>query len=200
MSEQRLADLVEALRGDQVGVDIDDVVYRLPQRTVLEWAGALLDSAPDAIVPGLLDPTDAEALYDRLMDEYEPLDIGVCEDAGLWLLEQVAHRPWWEARRAILHALDMWEAFDAWCTHACNGLDATTLPVGRFCNLVVRYLELHIPEDNREMWRAGFAAPPAGVDLGQRPEWSDEAIAADSEAAMDDWAGMVAAVGSASPD
>src|SRR4051794_29934227 len=107
MSERRLAELVEALRGE-VGVDIDDVVYRLPARSVLDWAQALLDSAPDAIVPGLLTDDDAAALYGRLLDEDDPLHLGICEQAGLWLLEQAAARPWWEARRALLSMLDNW--------------------------------------------------------------------------------------------
>jgi hypothetical protein len=199
MSEQRLADLVEALRGNPA-VDIDGTIYTLPPRTALEWAAALLDGGQDAIVPGLLDPDDATALYDRVLDEYDDLDLDVLEAAGLWLLEEVAQRPWWEARRALLAALDSWSVFDAWCIHACNGLDATTLPLGRFCNLLVRFYELHLSEDDVEQWRASFSAPPPGVDLGAREEWSDEAVAADTTAAMGEWAAMQAQFGSASPD
>ena len=199
MSTRRLADLVEALRGE-VGIDLDGVTYTLPAHTALDWAAALLDPAPDAIVPGLLDPADATALYDRLLDEYDPLELAVVEDAGLWLVEQVAARPWWEARRAVLHALDNWATFDAWCIHACGGTDATTLTLARFCNLSVRFMELHLPEDERESWRVSFAAPPPGVDLGDREEWDDAAIAADTEAAMGQWAAMVGAVGTADPD
>jgi hypothetical protein len=199
MSGQRLTELVEALRGE-IAVEIDEVTYRLPPRTVLEWAAALLSSEPDAIIPGLLGDNDARGLYDRLLDEYDPLSLDVVEEAGLWLLEQVAARPWWEARRALLHALDGWEHFDAWCTHECNGLDPATLPLPRFCNLVVRYLELHMEPERREQWRMTFAAPPVGADLAARPEWQDDAMAADSEAAMADWGSVLATIGSASPD
>jgi hypothetical protein len=199
VSERRLAELVEALRGGELAVDIDGEVYRLPPRSALDWAAALLDAGPDAIVPGLLAPADAEALYDRLLDEYDPLDLVVAEEAGLWLLEQAAHRPWWEARRALLNALDSWQVFDAWCTHEC-GLDATALPLARFCNLSVRFVELHLSVDARESWRASFTAPPADARLEDRPEWSDEAMAADTEAAMGQWESMAATVGSASPE
>src|SRR4051812_10559363 len=199
MSERRLAELVEALRSGEHGVQIEDVTYRLPARTVLEWATALLDSAPDAILPGLLDPTDAAQLYDRLLDEDEPLDLSVVEEAGLWLLEQVARRPWWETRRALLTALDNWPAFDAWCTHECH-LDPAALPLDRFCNLLVRYVELHLPADAREQWQASFSAPPPGVDLDTRPEWAEDAMAADTEAAMGQWEAMLGAVGGASPE
>lgn len=199
MSAQRLTELVEALRGE-VAFEIEGRRYAMPTRGPLEWAGALLDPAPDAIVPGLLDPEAAAALYDRLMDDYDPLGLDVVEDAGLWVLEQLTGRPWWEARRALLTALDSWAVFDAWCLHECAGTDPATLPLGRFCNLLVRFMELHLSEEGRDAWRASFASPPNAEALADRPEWSEEAMASDTEAFADEWASMAAAFGSASPD
>lgn len=202
MTGQRLPDLVEALREGTTGtgVDIDGVVYRLPPLTPLDWAAALLDNAPDAILPGLLAPADAQGLYARLLDVYDDLTLTVMEEAGLWLLEQAAARPWWEARRALLAAVSNWSSFDAWCTHECAGLDPTTLTLARFCNLVVRWVLLHTPEEDQDAWELSFTSPPPSADLGSRPEWADDAVAADTEAVMDQWAGLVAAAGAASPD
>lgn len=199
MSSRRLADLVEALRGE-VAVVIEGTRYAVPDRGPLEWAGALLDSAPDAIIPGLLDPADAAALYDRLMDEFDPLGLDVVEDAGLWVLEQVTGRPWWEARRALLTALDSWPTFDAWCLHECAGADPAGLPLRRLLNLLIRFMELHLPEEGRDAWRASLAAPPGADALAGREEWAEDAMAADSAAAMAAWESMSASFGSASPD
>ena len=174
MNSERLADLVGALDG-RVSFAIDDRRFTMPQRPIQEWLRALADPAPDAVVPALLDHEDSVALYDLLTDPVDPLDPEVCEEAGRWVMESVAGRPWWEVVRLVRTGLETWNALDGWCME--RGLTPETMNLRRFCNAVVKFAMAAIrDQSDRESWYEALQLPPGGNALADRPEWSDDAV------------------------
>lgn len=169
---------LDALLG-KVEFVLDDRRYRVPEHPVTDWMAVVLDGQPDAVIPGLLADEDARHLYERLLDEEAPLHVGVCEQVGLWLFEEVGGRPWWEVQRALMWALDSWNVFESWCRVEAR-LDPLTLPLRTFCSVFVRFCVQALGEE-AEAWIASFEAPPLGSAeaMEHRPEWEEEAVQGD---------------------
>lgn len=189
MSRGGRRELLDTLRG-RIEFELDGRHFVVPEHPVLTWMSATLEAHPDAVVPGLLAEPDARHLYDRLLDYEAPLDLAVCERVGLWVLEEASGRPWWEAQRALMWALDAWNVFDAWCRAEAQ-VDPLTLPLRSFCSLFVRFAMIATGEEN-EAWRTSFEAPPLGSaeSMESRPEWEDEAVEGDFADAFDSFAAL----------
>jgi hypothetical protein len=169
----RLEELVASLRGGQP-FEVEGRPLTTPDRPLLDWFAAIAEPADDTIVPGLLGPEDAEFLYDRLLDDEEPLDSEVCREAGEWVLEQVGGRPWWEVHRIVYSAVGMWNPLDAWSLQ--QGVRLLDLTLRSFCNLVVRFVVTVTDKDAAGAWMDYVTQVPPSVQLDDRPEWSDEAM------------------------
>ena len=169
-----LAELADTLGGTGPTFAIDGRQFTVPARPLADWLRALDDPSPESLVPGLLDVDDQAHLYDRLLDEYDPLDHDVLERAGQWLLEETTGRSWWEVRRLVATAAAAWNAFDGWCIE--QQLDPAGLTLRRLCTAVVRFMINALPTAAaREEWLSGLQLPPTPDALADRPEWSAEA-------------------------
>lgn len=178
------ARLRERLSGP-VAFVLDGETYTLPELDAREWLLALLDPDPAAIVPGLLEPADAEALYEAVFDPYDELDFTVLGAIATQVLEDASGRPWYEARRLAVLAAQQWDnGFDGWC--ASRGVDPLVLPLDRFCNLVWRWAFSSVEHDKAdELERQLTATPPgAPAELERRPEWQEDAMASAFETVL----------------
>lgn len=187
MSAGARRDLLDALKG-ATAFELDGRTFTVPQRSVLEWMDAIAGGEFDAVVPGLLAEEDARYLYDRLLDEDNPLALSVVESIGLWVTEAVANRPWWEVHRALLWSLDAWRVFEPWCVAEGVG-DPLRLPLRTFCGIYVRFVMIALGEE-AEPWYDDFTRPPLGSaeTMDSRPEWAEEEVESDFSSAFGQWA------------
>jgi hypothetical protein len=190
-------DLLDALLG-RAEFELDGRRYPVPEHPVARWMEAALDPGMDAIVPGMLAEDEQRHLYDRLMDDEEPLDLLLCESIGLWVLEQAGGRPWWEVKRALLWGLDSWGPLDGWARTEGGGLDLLSLPLRSYCAVFVRF-GLVVTGEESEQWFAEFSLPPLDNPeaIASRPEWADEEVSTDFGSAFDTWSQLA---NSALPD
>lgn len=189
---QSRREILDALTG-RIDFELDGRRFTVPAHPLRVWLQTNLEPYPDAIIPGLLAESDSRYLYERLLEEDEPLDVGICESIGLWVLEQLAGRPWWEVQRGLAWGLDSWNTFDAWYRQAGGG-DLLELSVRSFLNVFVRFA-IQANGEEAESWVAGFSAPPLGTaeDMEHRPEWAEEEVEADFSSAFGDFAAISAA-------
>lgn len=194
-----MTEQVAALFG-RISFELDGRTFAVPARPLEDWLAVALAGDFTEVVPGMLDPADAGYLYERILDEYDPLGEDTCARIGEWVLEELTGRPWWEVTRSVREALAGWNSLDSWATGEV-GVDVRTLDLRRFCNLVVRFVLLIVgDEEAREGWLASFSAPPPGADLSERSEWSDEAVAADALAGLNAWASVATSLNTEDPE
>ncbi|WP_367139277.1 hypothetical protein [Saccharothrix sp. HUAS TT1] len=159
---------------------VDDRELLLPDLATRTWLEALVLEAPGCwwrLLPGALDPDDADWLTGRLVDLEtadgddslwrDAYDLDDLEDAALAVLGAALGMDFWVATRLAGTAWANWMAFDGWCF--ARGVDPLREPIGRLLTGVYRWrLSLCQKDSEVAVLDAEVFAPAPGVRMSGR--------------------------------
>jgi len=156
-----MPDFRTALWPCEVDVEIRGVLYTVPARPAADWLPAIVGEGGQSIIPGLLDPSDANDLGWRFKrGAVDPVDIN---RAWRDVLEAASGRSWWSTARLCQGAVHpdalaivqgrLWDM----------GFDMGTASIAGLCNALF-FLMVSGATDDAELSKAKFEleVPPPG--------------------------------------
>jgi hypothetical protein len=163
-------DLAASISPQQVEVEAAGRAFTIPIRPASDWILAIADDEPiTAIFPGLLSEDGYERVMELLADE--KLDAVDLRKPAFAAVSKASGFRWWEAFNLV-----------GMCTHgplvigelALRGIDAGSVPFGRWCAALYALNLRGLDEKERQKWIGKFTFPPPLAEA------MDEAASSDS--------------------
>jgi hypothetical protein len=166
---------------------LDGQTYVLPEKPARVWMLALFDGEPEDLLLDVLEPGDAEDLWEAALDEDDPLTTYMLARIGQTMLTKAAGRPWWQASMLLGNAMLNWDSYIAVARDRNLG-DPSDWPVDELCAWVYLRMTQYAKKEDRERIDADLATPPMALD-------SDEELADPEDSGWAQFRAQVAAVG-----
>lgn len=166
-------------RLDPLTFTLDGRRYTVPEHPARVWMLAVLSDEPADLLLDVIDPADAERLWDDATDPDSDVTPALLHRIGTALLTKVAGRPWWQATQLLATLADEWPSFIAVARDRGLG-DPLDWPVEDLCAWVYLRLTQHAKKEDKARIDAALAHPPGDLlddsaDPDAVPDGWDEA-------------------------
>ncbi len=153
-------DPIWSLRPWPVSVTIQSTEWTIPALVAADWLAVLMveDLDPDEILPGLLEPEDAERMEELILTE--GIDLNIVYESYLDIIERVSARHWWVALRLIWIARDQWHILGP--DLISKGVDATQLSLAAWLDCLTVTILQNMKREQVTMFTMQLEAPPVG--------------------------------------
>lgn len=129
---------------------------------LLQW---LVDGDFEQFIPGMLDTSDRQWLYEQLLDRNSGLSLNLVRQMSCGLISELAQMPWWSAIRLAAQVRQHWMDLDGMLLSAA-GLNAVDLPLSRLLNTTYYALAQGLKDDQRsKLERDIFERPPVADEI-----------------------------------
>jgi hypothetical protein len=142
---------------------LDGQTYSVPPRPARVWMLALFAGDPEDLLLDLLEPEDAEDLWEAAVDEEDPLTLTMLAHIGQSMLTRAAGRPWWQASMLLATLAVNWETYIAVARDRGIG-DPTDWPVDELCAWVYLRMTQYAKEEDKLRIDADLDTPPEFFD------------------------------------
>lgn len=165
-----MRDPLAALRCWPIHVELAGEEYTIPAVPARAWFLSILGGEPLPIVPGMLDPDDAERLSDRIVDG--EVSLRELTLASRDALELASGWRWWEADRLIRSAGAQWKVVGG--ELALAGVDLDAQPLGAVLNTLYVLAARSLNEQQRQQLDFQISAPPPELEEEEREALAEE--------------------------